>query len=183
MVAGLVLAPSAAVAAPVDAVPAETVPVETVPVETVPVDSVPTDPAGLTEGCAQVDDIVMCVGPPPVPYESVDGPVMVATPEAVAAPSRAAVAPAAQVEAVRPAVAPPLVASEAPVPASAPTGVVTLRRPAARPVTDTASDLPAPVVPVAAESSGVLTLGISLVLGGLVVLVGGAGFRRARVRS
>ena len=187
MLAGLVLVPSAAAASPVDTVPVDPVPAETVPANPVPVDTVPVEPVLLPEGCAQVDDVVVCVGPPPMPYESVGGPVdnptVVASPEAVVAPLRAAAAPAVPLGAVATAEVPAIVASEAPVPSPVPAGPVTLGHRNARSVTVVAADRPSPVVPAPDEISTVPTMVTTLLFGAVVALAVAAGFRRARARS
>lgn len=184
MVAGLVLVPSAVVAAPVDPVPADTVPADTVVVDTVPADTVPVDPSGPAEGCAQVNDVVMCVGTPPIPSEPIDMPTAIAAPEAARATARTAVVAAAPAV-VTPAAAPPLVASEAPVPARAPAAGVTLGQPAAPSVAALAVDLPAPVVPIPDETSPTSMVFVAVLLGalGALVVAAVAGFRRTRARS
>ncbi|MFM7686893.1 MAG: hypothetical protein ACKPDI_13360, partial [Actinomycetota bacterium] len=174
---GFVLVPSAASAAPVDPIPADSIPVDTVPVDTVPVDTAPVDvpgePGALPEGCAQVGDYVVCVGTPPVPYESVAGGVDAPTPEAVAAPARAGAVPV-----VPPAVevaqeAPVMVASEAPVPpagALQPAGSVTLSEVAPRSVAELPAAAAAPADPsvAGADDMPVPLWGITLLLAAVV---------------
>lgn len=179
---GLAFAPAAASAAPPDTVPVETVPSDTVPVETVPVDTVPGDAIPLPEGCAQVGDVVMCIGPAPVPYESVGEP-LAASPEAVVSSSRAIVSPAVAPVVAAAAEAPEMVASEAPVPAPASGGAVTLGHRATQSVKAPVAVASAPTQPDTARTSPVPVWAITLLLGAVVALAGVTGFRRARPRS
>lgn len=178
----LVLAPSAASAAPPDTVPVETAPVDAVPVDTLPVDTIPVDTIPLPEGCAQVGDVVMCIGPAPVPYESVGEPAA-ATPEAVVSSARAVVAPAVAPAVAAAAEAPEMVASEAPVPAPDSGGAVTLGHRATQTVKAPAAVESAPTQPETARTSPVPMWAITLLLGAVVALAGVTGFRRARQRS
>ena len=179
---GLAFAPAAASAAPPDTVPVETVPSDTVPVETVPVDTVPGDTIPLPEGCAQVGDVVMCIGPAPVPYESVGEP-LAASPEAVVSSARAVVSPAVAPVVAAAAEAPEMVASEAPVPAPASGGAVTLGHRATQTVKAPVAVASAPTQPETARTSPVPVWAITLLLGAVVALAGVTGFRRARQRS
>ena len=179
---GLAFAPAGASAAPPDAVPVETVPSDTVPVETVPVDTVPGDTIPLPEGCAQVGDVVMCIGPAPVPYESVGEP-LAASPEAVFSSARAIVSPAVAPVVAAAAEAPEMVASEAPVPAPASGGAVTLGHRATQTVKAPVAVASAPTQPETARTSPVPVWAITLLLGAVVALAGVTGFRRARQRS
>jgi len=178
----LVLVPSAASAAPPDTVPVDTVPVETVPVDTLPVDTVPVDTIPLPEGCAQVGDVVMCIGPAPVPYESVGEPAA-ATPEAVVVSARAVVAPAVSAVVAAASEAPGMVASEAPVPAPDSGGAVTLGHRATQTVKAPAAVASALTQPETARTSPAPVWAITLLLGVAVALAGATGFRRARTRS
>ena len=179
---GLAFAPAAASAAPPDTVPVETVPSDTVPVETVLVDTVPGDTIPLPEGCAQVGDVVMCIGPAPVPYESVGEP-LAASPEAVVSSARAVVSPAVAPVVAAAAEAPEMVASEAPVPAPASGGAVTLGHRATQTVKAPVAVASAPTQPETARTSPVPVWAITLLLGAVVALAGVTGFRRARQRS
>ena len=179
---GLAFAPAAASAAPPDTAPVETVPSDTVPVETVPVDTVPGGTIPLPEGCAQVGDVVMCIGPAPVPYESVGEP-LAASPEAVVSSARAVVSPAVAPVVAAAAEAPEMVASEAPVPAPASGGAVTLGHRATQTVKAPVAVASAPTQPETARTSPVPMWAITLLLGAVVALAGVTGFRRARQRS
>jgi hypothetical protein len=195
MAVGLVLAPTTASAAPVEPPVIDSVPVDSVPVDSVPVDSVP-----LPEGCANYEDVVVCVGEPPlppeylpfepvpgepVPFEPVPGAPGELLPEAVSAPVRAAVVPVAPV--VPPMVqdAAPQVASEAPVPAVAPAtpaAGITLGHVVPRSVADATPVAPAVGLGSGTDGFPMPTWGVGLLLGMAVALAGAAGFRRARIR-
>lgn len=124
----------------------------------------------------------MCIGPAPVPYESVGEP-LAALPEAVVSSARAGVSPAVAPVVAAAAEAPEMVASEAPVPAPASGGAVTLGHRATQTVKAPAAVESAPTQPETARTSPVPMWAITLLLGAVVALAGVTGFRRARQRS